>query len=166
MSEMSEIINWIGSFCSIAGAIYALRQASIAKNAANLAQSIKQQLISHRKTSELSELQALLITAQKSFTKYGSANPRGLAGIAHNTDAEVVLDFIHKLKSFRDYFADQSTNAADDTYTEINLELVEFRKASSGAKISEHGSNILNSIVSFSPNLRSQLTDQKESTIE
>lgn len=163
---MSEIINWLGSFCSILGAIYALRQANIAKKAASLAQSIKQQLISHRKTSELSELQALLSTAQKAFTKYGSSSPRGLVGIAHNADAEVVLDFIHKLKSFRGYFVDQLTNAADETYTEINLELVEFRKASSGAKISEHGSNILNSIVSFSPNLKSELTDQKESTVE
>lgn len=163
---MSELINWVGSICSILGAIYALRQANIAKKAADLAQSIKRQLINHRKTSELSELQALLSTAQKAFTKYGSSSPKSLVGIAHNVDAEVVIDFIHRLKSFRDYFADHLTNAADETYDEINLELVEFRKASSGVKISEHGSNILNSIVSFSPNLKRELTDQKESTVE
>lgn len=163
---MSEIINWIGSVCSILGAIYAARQANIAKNAANLAQSIKHQLINHRKTSELSELQALMNAAQKAFTKYGSSNPKGLAGISHNSDAEVVLDFIHKLKSFRDYFSDHSTNAADETYNEINLELIEFRKAISGKKISEHGSNILNSVVGFSPNLKRELTDQKENIVE
>ena len=163
---MSELISWIGSICSIFGAIYAVKQANIAKKAADFAQSIKRQLINHRKTSELSELQALLSTAQKAFTKYGSSSPKGLAGIAHNSDAEVVLDFIHKLKSFRDYFADHFNNAADETYAEINLELIEFRRAASGAKISEHGSNILNSIVSFSPNLKRELTEQKESTVE
>lgn len=163
---MSEIVNWIGSICSILGAIYALRQANVAKKAANLAQSIKHQLISHRKTSELSELQALLNAAQKAFNKYGSSNPKGLAGISHNLDAEVVLDFINKLKSFRDYFSDHSTNVADETYNEIYLELIEFRKASSGKKISEHGSNILNIVVGFSPNLKRELTDQKESIVE
>ena len=163
---MSELINWVGSICSILGAIYALRQANVAKKAADVAQSIKRQLINQRKTSELSELQALLSTAQKAFTKYGSSSPKSLVGIAHNVDAEVVIDFIHRLKSFRDYFADHSTNAADETYNEINSELIEFRKASSGAKISEHGSNILNSVVSFSPNLKRELTDQKESTVE
>ncbi|WP_430737753.1 hypothetical protein [Psychrobacter sp. VH5] len=163
---MSEIVNWIGSICSILGAIYALRQANVAKKAANLAQSIKHQLISHRKTSELSELQALLNAAQKAFNKYGSSNPKGLAGISHNLDAEVVLDFINKLKSFRDYFSDDSTNVADETYNEIYLELIEFKKASSVKKISEHGSNILNIVVGFSPNLKRELTDQKESIVE
>ena len=163
---MSEIVSWLGSVCSILGAVYAMRQAFLAEKAADLAQSIKRQLVNHRKTSELAELQALLGTAQKAFSKYGSSNPKALAGVAHNSDAEVALDFIHRLKSFREYFADHFSNAADNTYKEINTELVEFRKASSGAKISEHGSNILNSIVGFSPNLKRELTEQKESTVE
>ena len=163
---MSELVSWIGSICSIIGAGYAVKQANIATSAAELAQSIKKQLINHRKTSELAELQALLNTAQKAFTKYGASSPSVLVGIAHNSDAEVALDFIHKLKSFRDYFADHFSNAADDTYAEINDELVAFKKAKSGAKISEHGANILTSIASFSPNLKRELTEQKESAVE
>ncbi len=163
---MSEVVNWISSICSIFGAIYAVRQAGIAKKAAGIAQSIKKQLINHRKTSELAELQANLNTAQKAFTKYGASNPSALVGIDHKSDAEVALDFIHKLKSFRDYFADHSDNAADDTYNEINKELADFRKAKTGSKISEYGVNILTSIASFSPHLQRQLTEQKESTVE
>lgn len=162
---MSELVSWIGSICSIIGAGYAVKQANIATSAAELAQSIKKQLINHRKTSELAELQALLNTAQKAFTKYGASSPSVLAGIAHNSDAEVALDFIHKLKSFRDYFADHFSNAADDTYAEINDELVAFKKAKTGVKISEHGANILTSIASFSPNLKRELTEQKESSV-
>ena len=163
---MSEFISWAGSICSILGAMYALRQAGVANKAADLAETIKRQLVNHRKTSELAELQALLGTAQKAFTKYGSSNPKALAGVAHNLDAEAVLEFIHKLKSFREYFSDPFSNTADDTYKEINDELVEFRKNSSTAEISVNGSNILNSIVSFSPYLKRELTEQKESIVE
>lgn len=161
---MSDYVNWVGSICSILGAVYAVYQAGIAKSAAQLAESIKKQLINHRKTSELAELQVFLNSAQKAFTKYGASSPSGLAGINHNADAEVALDFINKLKSFREYFTDHFNNAADDTYDEINDELAAFREAKSGAKISEHGANILTGITSFSPHLKRELTDQKEMT--
>ncbi len=163
---MSEVVSWVGSICSIVGALCAVKQASIAKGAAKLSESIKKQLISHRKTSELAELQALLNTARKAFAKYGASNPSALKGIDHNADAVVALDFIHKLKSFRDYFDDHFNNYADDTYNEISDELVEFKKTKSGSKISVRGAKILSSIVSFSPNLKRELTTQRESTVE
>jgi len=162
---MSDVINWLGSICSILGAGYALRQAGVAKSAANLAESIRNQLINQRKTSELAELQVLLKSAQNAFNKYGASNPSLLKGIDHNSDAQVVLDFINKLKALRDYFSDDFDNAADQTYDDINSNLAKFRTTTATLKISQLGSSILTSITGFSPNLQRELNVHKETIV-
>lgn len=161
---MSDALNWIGSVCSILGAGYAFYQASISKSAAEISTSIKNQLINHRKTSELSELQALLRTAQNAFNKYASSNPSSLKGVDHNSNAQVVLEFINKLKASREYFADHFENAADKTYDEINAKLTLFRSTTASTKVSTIGAEILTSITGFSPNLQRELNAHKEKT--
>lgn len=161
---MSDVINWVGSICSILGAAYAFKQASVAKTAAKLSESIKRQLINHRKTSELAELQALLKAAQNAFNKYGATNPSLLKGIDHNSDAQVVLEFINKLKVLRDYFADHFDNAADKAYDEINAILAKFKSATAPNTVSKLGAEILNLVTGFSPNLQRELNTHKEKT--
>jgi hypothetical protein len=161
---MSDALNWIGSVCSILGAVYACYQASISKSAAEISMSIKNQLINHRKTSELSELQTLLRAAQNAFNKYASSNPSSLKGIDHNSDAQVVLEFINKLKASRDYFADHFDNAADKTYDEINSNLALFRATIASSEVSTIGAEILTSITGFSPSLQRELNAHKEKT--
>lgn len=166
MEIVLGILSFFGVAASFYGAWIAWKQAGISKSAAELASRIKEQLISHRRTSELSELQAYIDSAKRTFLKYGSSKPSSLAGINHNADAEVVLEFIHKLKSLRDYFAAPEGNAADDAFDEINNELVRFRSAKSTKDVSEVGASILNKIVAFSPILRKELTEQKESSVD
>lgn len=161
---MNDALNWIGSVCSILGAGYACYQASISKSAAEISKSIKSQLINHRKTSELSELQALLRTAQNAFNKYASSNSSALKGVDHNSDAQVVLEFINKLKALREYFADHFDNAADTTYDEINANLALFRATTASGKVSSIGADILTSITGFSPSLQRELNAHKEKT--
>ena len=162
---MSDVLTWIGSVCSILGAGYACYQASISKSAAEISKSIKNQLINHRKTSELSELQSLLRTAQKAFNKYASSNPSSLKGVDHNTNAQVVLEFINKLKVLREYFSDDFDNAADKTYDVINENLALFRSTTASSKVSSIGVEILLSITAFSPNLQRELNAHKERTV-
>jgi hypothetical protein len=163
---MSEPITWAAAICSIAGAFFSLYQAWVSKKAADIAQSIKKQLISHRNISELSELQGCLNVAQNSFNKYGASSPGQLRGINHNSDAEVLLQFINKLKSLSDNFSDLLSNVADDTYEEINSALTEFNSAVSNNSKLKHGSKILTAITGFSPHLQRKLTAQKEHTVE
>lgn len=162
---MSDTLNWVGSICSILGAAYACYQASISKSAAEISLSIKNQLINHRKTSELAGLESMLRSAQNAFNKYASSNPSSLKGIDHNSDAQVVLEFINKLKVLRDYFADHFDNAADKTYDEINQNLIKFKATSSPSKVSSIGSEILMSITGFSPSLQRELNAHKEKTL-
>ena len=122
--------------------------------------------MNHRKTSELSELQVHIESTKRTFLKYGSAKPSSLTGINHSADAEVAFEFIHKLKSLRDYFSAPEGNAADDAFNEINVELGKFKAANSLIQISNIGESILNKVVMFSPILKKELTEQKETSIE
>ncbi|MGG5870196.1 hypothetical protein [Pseudomonas peli] len=159
-------LSIIGTIASFYGAWIAWKQAGISKSAAELAKRIKDQLINHRKTSELSELQVYIESTKRTFLKYGSSKPSSLAGINHSADAEVALEFIHKLKSLRDYFSATEGNAADDAFEEINSELVSFRSAKSTRDISDIGASILNKVVAFSPILKKEFTEQKESSVD
>jgi hypothetical protein len=105
-------------------------------------------------------------STKKTFFKYGSLNPTALAGINHHHHTEVVLEFIHKLKSLREYFSAPEGNAADEVFDEIDKEIVKFRSAVIPDEISEIGARILNLVVNFSPILKRELTDQKESAVE
>ena len=166
MEVTMTVLTVVGTFASFYGAWIAYKQAGISKSAAQLANRIKTQLMNHRKTSELSELQVHIESTKRTFLKYGSAKPSSLTGINHSADAEVAFEFIHKLKSLRDYFSASEGNAADDTFNEINVELGKFKAANSLIQISNIGESILNKVVMFSPILKKELTEQKETSIE
>ena len=166
MEVAMTVLTVVGTFASFYGAWIAYKQAGISKSAAQLANRIKTQLMNHRKTSELSELQVHIESTKRTFLKYGSAKPSSLTGINHSADAEVAFEFIHKLKSLRDYFSASEGNAADDAFNEINVELGKFKAANSLIQISNIGESILNKVVMFSPILKKELTEQKETSIE
>ena len=166
MEVAMTVLTVVGTFASFYGAWIAYKQAGISKSAAQLANRIKTQLMNHRKTSELSELQVHIESTKRTFLKYGSAKPSSLTGINHSADAEVAFEFIHKLKSLRDYFSAPEGNAADDAFNEINVELGKFKAANSLIQISNIGESILNKVVMFSPILKKELTEQKETSIE
>ena len=166
MEVTMTVLTVVGTFASFYGAWIAYKQAGISKSAAQLANRIKTQLMNHQKTSELSELQVHIESTKRTFLKYGSAKPSSLTGINHSADAEVAFEFIHKLKSLRDYFSAPEGNAADDAFNEINVELGKFKAANSLIQISNIGESILNKVVMFSPILKKELTEQKETSIE
>jgi len=91
MEVAMALLSVVGTLASFYGAWLAWKQAGISKSAAELAGRIKEQLINHRRTSELSELQVHIESTKRTFFKYGSAKPSSLTGINHNADAEVAL---------------------------------------------------------------------------
>jgi len=166
MEVAMAILTIVGTLASFYGAWVAWKQAGVSKSAAESAIRIKEQLINHRKTSELSELQVYIDSTKRTFLKYGSSKPSSLVGINQSADAQVALEFIHKLKSLRDYFYDLEGNVADDAFDQINVELGKFKSARSSKDISDIGEAILNYVVMFSPILQKELTKQKEVSTE
>jgi hypothetical protein len=165
MEVAMAVLSVVGTLASFYGAWVAWKQAGVSRSAAELAGRIKEQLINHRRTSELSELQVHLEYTRRSFLKYGSDEPSSLIGINHSTDAKVALEFIHKLKSLRDYFSAPESNAADDAYDEIGAELEKLKSTKSPKDISDIGETILNKVVMFYPILKKELTEQKETSV-
>lgn len=157
------VLTVIGTVASFYGAWLAWKQACISKLAAKSAENIKEQLINHRATSELSELLVYIEFTRRTFTKYGSGKSSSLTGVNQGGDAEVALEFAHKLKKFRDYFSASGNNVADDTSDQISDEVGRFKSASK-EDISDIGFSILNKVVAFSPILQKKLTEQKERT--
>ena len=166
MEATMAILTIVGTLASFYGAWIAWKQAGVSKLAAESAIKIREQLINHRRTSELSELQVYIESTKRTFLKYGSSKPSSLVGINQSADTQVALEFIHKLKSLRDYFFDLERNVADDAFDQINEELRKFKSAKSSKDISDIGGNILTNIVMFSPILQKEITKQKETSTE
>lgn len=162
----SDFITIIGTLASFYGAYLAWQEAKKAKTSAELAKRAKEQLINHRKTSELSELQVLLSAAEKSLTKYKTANPTSLVGSSHHSDSEPIVAFMSKLKAYNEYFFNLDGNVADKAYKDIDSELISFRNANDIHKISHHGITMLNIIVNFAPILKREFTEKKEHTVD
>ncbi|MFK8069035.1 MAG: hypothetical protein AB8D52_12390 [Gammaproteobacteria bacterium] len=162
MDNTLTIISVIGSLASIAAALWAWQQARLSNDAADRSESIKEQLINHKKTSDLVELETLLNATRRTFTKYGSENSDNLLGFNQNEDAKTALEFIHKLITLRDYFFSPEGNTAEETFDKINHQIDAFKNAKDSAEISVHGKLILNSIVIFSPYINRELAEQRE----
>lgn len=163
--SLSDILTIVGTIASLLGAWWSWSEAKKSAASASVASKIKMQLINHRKTSELAELQALLATAQKLLTKYAASKPASLAGIDHHADSESIISFMHKLKTYNEYFYQIEENIADTIYNKIDSDLQKFQSSILIDDISLHGRSMLNTIVNFSPILKREFTDKREETV-
>ena len=141
--DVATLFTIIGTVATIVGAVISFWQAGISKNAAKDAKRIRAELIDHRKTSELSLIQAVCRKAQKSMEKYGPASsPSSLIGVTPEKDAQDVQEFLLLLMENRAYFGNKSPNAADEFCERINPLLNSFAQ-SVNAEAREYGSQIL-----------------------
>jgi len=147
---MEALLTVIGTIASLIGAIIAYRQAAEAKKSANEAESIKNQIISHRTTSELSQLQTRCRKAQNAMAKYGpAASSSSLQGVDKENDAKEVQEFILLVKEHRGYFGPMSRNQADILCDKTNRLLNDFSEEMDYLKQKELGTKILLHINEF-----------------
>lgn len=160
---MEVIITVVGTLASVASAIFAWRQAETARDSANKAEEIRTQLISHRKTSELSELKVALGKAQTAMTKYGPASAKSsLQGVNQARDASDVQDFLLSLKENRNLFQRNGINSADILCTRLYELIATFSSATTSSNKKEAGTELLEAINSFSPVVKQALDSRKE----
>ena len=95
----------VSAVASLLGAGIAIWQASKAKSAAREAERVKEQILDHRQTSELSKIESSCRRAQNAMVKYGPASPlNSLLGVDPEHDAKEVQDFLLLITEHRDYF--------------------------------------------------------------
>lgn len=158
---MNEFLTILGTLASLVGMAISIYQAKKAKSAADEATLIKTQLIKHRETSELSQVQALCRKAQNAMAKYGPGSGlNSLKGIKHQNDSQEVQEFMFFIKEHREYFDDENKNKADLIYDSILNPLAEFSTAKDTHKIKELGNDILLKINEFTPIIK-KMVDYK-----
>lgn len=90
---MILFLTILSAVASLLGAGIAIWHASKAKSAAREADSVKQQILDKRQTSELSKIQVSCRKAQNVMAKYGPASSlNSLSGVDPENDAKEVQD--------------------------------------------------------------------------
>lgn len=155
------MMDWwtiIGTLASSLGAVIAIWQAAKAKKSAEEAERIKNQIVRHRATSELSQLQALCRKAQNAMVKYGPASSSSsLQGVDRGKDAQEVQEFILFVKEHREYFGQTSKNQADILCDSINVLLNDFTEETLPLKQKELGTKILRRISDFTSVIKTKV---------
>ena len=166
---MNLIWTIVGAVASVLGAGIAIWQASKAKSAAREAERVKEQILDHRQTSELSKIQSGCRRAQNAMTKYGPASPlSSLSGVDPEHDAKEVQDFLLLITEHRDYFKHSIKpnllNEADSLCNKIHPMLKEFVDEPGGEKFKNSGTKILLKLNQFSSIIKKLVDTQTAKT--
>lgn len=163
MDAMSTLAV-IGTVASIGGAWVSINQAGKSKIAAEEAKKVQTQLVDHRKTSDLAQIQSSCKKAQKAMEKYGPGSvPSSLVGIEPGNDARDVQDFIMKVREYRAYFGSKSQNEADQFCEVITPLLDVFAQTSKPEGLRDNGKQIVVHLANMAASIK-RLLDAKRET--
>lgn len=163
--EYMSLIAIIGTIASIAGALVSIWHSIRSKNAANDAIQVRREFIDHRKTSELSHLQASCKRAQKAMEKYGPGSiPSSLKGISPDNDARDVQDFLLMTNEYRSYFSNKKPSEADSFCNTMNPMLDNFAQSQKSDELREYGKQILINLSTMASVIKRKLDTKREST--
>ena len=159
----------VGVVASLLGAGIAIWQASKAKSAAREAKRVKEQILDHRQTSELSKIQSNCRKAQNAMAKYGPASSiNSLSGVDSEHDAKEVQDFLLLITEHRDYFKHRIKpnlwNEADSLCDKMHPMLNEFVDETEGKKLKISGTKILLELNQFSSTIKKLVDIQTSKT--
>lgn len=159
------MFSYLAGIASIIGAIFSIWQARKSKSSANRAQEIKNQLISNKKTSEISELNSCFLQAKRSMEKFGpGAIPSGLDGITIEREMHDVQSFFELLKVNRCLFGKTSPNIADVFCEKLRVALETFAESSNNHDLRGNGKTIYVLLIDFSPEIKMILDEKLETT--
>lgn len=162
MDAMS-VLTVVGTMASIGGAWVSINQAGKSRTAAEEAKKVRAQLVDHRKTSDLAQVQSLCKKAQKSMEKYGPGSvPSSLVGIEPGNDAQDVQDFIMTTREHRAYFGNKSPNEADEFCNVITPLLDYFAQTKEPEGLREHGKQIVVHLANMAAIIKRHLDSKKE----
>ena len=129
---MESLLTICGSVASLVGAVFSWRKARLAEISALDATRVRDQVLGHKQTLELSRLEASCRKAQNAIRKYGPAsNETSLQGVNHTADAEVVQEFLLLLGEHKDLFKTPDGNDAEKMCESVNSLLDKFAQAES-----------------------------------
>jgi hypothetical protein len=161
--DVLSILTIVGTVASIGAAWVAINQARKSRTAAEEAKKVRAQLVDHRKTSDLAQVQSLCKKAQKSMEKYGPGSvPSSLAGITPNNDARDVQEFIMSVREHSAYFGNKTPNEADEYCNVVTPLLDSFAQATNPEGWRDHGKQIVVHLANMAAIIKRCLDARKE----
>jgi hypothetical protein len=164
--DIFEGFSYFAGVASIIGAILSIWQARKSKRSADRAQEIKEQIISNKETSELTELRDCLQQAKRSMEKFGpGAIPSNLAGISPLIrEVQDVQGFYEILKLYRCLFGQTTPNKADIFSEDLRIALESYAQSENNQEILENGKNVYILLIGFSSEVKLLLDEKLETT--
>ena len=160
--DAMTLFTIIGTVATIVGAVISFWQARVSQSAAKDARKIRAELIDHRKSSELAQIQAICRKAQKSMEKYGPGSTlSSLVGISLEKDAQDVQEFVLLLMENRAHFGYINPNVADEFCEKVSQLLDRFAQ-SQGTDVRKFGSQILLSIGNMASVIKKLVDTKRE----
>lgn len=156
-------LSVVGSIASIAAALWAWYEAIRSRRFANDAEKIRSQIVSQRKTSELSELRPLVSNALEHIKPYSTTMASSLIGVDkadREKHAAHVQTLLNKIFELEEYF---SAGFSRDFYDTTHASLQSFLSAETADDLKKFGMQLNRQIVDFSSVLRKLLNERRES---
>ena len=155
---MDSILSWIGAIASIFGALFALWQSYNARKSASEAKHIYNSFIEKREIGELKELQIFHRKAISAIANYGPASiPSKLTGINHESDANIIQEYIIQVREYIKYFSKDKKNTAITYCDNITPILDKFAKSNSNDELRKYGTMLFNYISKFSHIIKDEI---------
>lgn len=158
---MENLFSMLGSFASIAAAIWAFIEAKKAAKAATKAEKLRNEMIDRRKLVEVSMVHVRTDQILTVVSKIGpSCNPKKLKGIDCAGIAKEVEEYARFLNEQSSNFSNDFINKAENLCQDLNKDIEELSEATDQNLIKDIGKRIYYKINGFMPFVKN-LADAK-----
>lgn len=163
---MATVLYILGAIASIVGAIIAIFAAIRSKKSAKLAEDIRDEMISHRKMVEVSQVYARTTSILNIVSKVGpSCNIKLLRGVNCADIAKYVEEYTRFIMEQSAHFNELFGNKAKELCDDIKTDIENLAEANSFEEKKKYGKRIYYKIENFMPEVKNLSDDKKESTV-
>ncbi len=163
MDSWEKWVSVIGSFASIAGAIWAYTEAKKAKLSASHAEKIKGEIVDRRKLVEVSQVHSETSRILKTVSAVGPAcNPSIIRGVNCANIAKEVEEYCRFINEQNSHFTDFFDNKAQQLCEALKTDIELLSEAKTFEDKKSAGKSIYYLINDFMPVVKGLSDDKKE----
>jgi hypothetical protein len=162
---MDSTLSILGSIASIAGAVWALREARKSADAATKAESLRDEIVHRRKMLEVSQVYADTKRILTIVSDIGpSSNPKRLRGINSAKIAREIEEYARLLLEQSSHFSDNFGNKARALGEDLRPDIEALAEAVTPEDKKEHGKSAYRKIEGFILIAKQHADDRREQT--
>jgi len=162
---MDSTLSILGSIASIAGAVWAFREAQKSADAATKAESLRDEIVHRRKLLEVSQVYADTKRILTIVSDVGpSSEPKRLRGVSSAKIAKEIEEYTRSLLEQSSHFADIFGNEARSLCESLKTDIEALAEAVTPEDKKESGKSAYYKIQAFMPITKQHADDRREQT--